>query len=78
MRNTEENNVRRDQQSNAMRSTRATMFAQFVVRRISIRDTDISVIVSPKLIENDKTQLVGRAPSPIPALVLLLMIKNIN
>ena len=76
MRKTEGNNVRRDQQSNAMRSTRAMMFAQFVVRRISIRDTEISVVVSPKLMENGETQPVGRAPSPLPALVLLLTVKK--
>jgi hypothetical protein len=52
------------------------MFAQFVVRRISIRDTEISVVTSPKLMENGKIQPVGRAPSPLPALVLLLPVKK--
>ena len=52
------------------------MFAQFVVRRMSIRDREISAAVSQKLMEDGKAQLVGRTPSPLPALVLLLTMKK--
>jgi hypothetical protein len=52
------------------------IFAQFVVRRISIQDTQISAAVSQKLMEDGKAQPVGRAPSPLPALVLLSTMKK--
>jgi hypothetical protein len=54
----------------------AMKVAKFIVRRISIRDTEISAGVSQKLMEGGQAQLVGRSPTPFPALILLLRMKN--
>jgi hypothetical protein len=54
----------------------AMKVAKFIVRRISIRDTEISAGVSQKLMEGGQAQLVGRSPTPFPALILLLRMKK--
>jgi len=60
-----------------MRSFSGYIFVPFVLRQISIQDTEISAAVSPESMENGKAKPVGRETTPSPALVLLLTMKKI-